>query len=167
MWNNIFNNEDIKTRKAAAKALAKRKSGNVEWGDKFAEYCLDYPVPEVRVVMFEGILTGWPTHSVIEKFISINRHSPHHLLRFMSIKGKVLNSTQDKKDLDELIFLGSGLSNIPYEWESEISQTILKGWEGNKKVKKECLKAIEKTGNLETIYQGIAWEVLLYKRDRL
>jgi len=162
LWNNIFNSEDIKTQKAAAKALAKRKSGDAGWGDKFAEKCMKYPDLEIRAIIFEGILTGWPNHSVILKFISVNRKSPCHLLRFMAIKGKIASSIHNDNDLDEMIFLSSQLSNLGYDWRDDIVQTILRGWNSNKKIKEECLNGVDKLRNKETIYMGeeIAWEIL-------
>ncbi len=161
LWKNIFNSEDIETQKAAAKVLAKRKSGDAEWGDKFAEYCMKYPDLKVRAVMFEGILTGWPTHPIIKKFISINKKSIHHLLKFMSVKGKVSISIQDDKDFDDIIFLSSYLSHIRFDWEDEIIQTIMNGWGKNKKLKERCLDGIDNVYGPYIISNDIAWKILL------
>ena len=160
LWKGLFDPE-FKSRRAAARTLAKVYAGDLEIGNRLLHVVCTPIEPEIAATILESLIIGWSDIDGLTAIIDAARLSKNKELLFAGIYGSSQQGRHTEQDLEALLWL-SNRSNAPYWIRSDLADALLDGWPSSDLVLEKCLPAWrEKNMSWDGISDEIAQRVLL------
>jgi energy-coupling factor transporter ATP-binding protein EcfA2 len=168
LWRGIQDQEPGNQR-AAARAMARLKSGDPDVGDRLSNLALRAGDINTKAAAIEGLLEGWPNHGRLPDILLATRDSLAPELQLIAVLGRVRNEIHSQEDWARLVQLGSRRSSLSWSWREVVVKAFLEGWPADPRTRDVCLRATSKAMGENDLENDIAYSVLLqgYPQDRV
>ena len=138
----VLRDEQPYNQEAAAIAIADQSSLLPGLSERVKEVLAIPNSLPVLAAALEALLRGWPEHQVWDDLEPRIRYCASIELRLIGIRRRILASRQDKRDLDELLWMVSRSGPFMWRRSDAVIKAFVEGWPGDVAIRDNAIRCI-------------------------